>query len=84
MPSKNQKLGQLSFKAVVQTNTANTATNNVIASAADLTTAPDRDKSDTAAAPTNSEILRAIQLLKEDFVKKFTDILKAVNSIKLP
>lgn len=39
-------------------------------------------KSDTAAAPTNSEILMAIKSLKEDFVKKITDMLEAVNGIK--
>lgn len=83
MPSKNQKLGQLSFKAAVQTNMTNTTANNAIASAADLITAPDGDKSDTAAAPTNSEILRAIQLLKEGLVKKkCTDMLAAVNTIQ--
>lgn len=83
MPSKNQKL---LFKAAERTNTANTAANtaanNANASAADPTTVTDGVESDTTTAPTNNEILKAIQSLKEDFGKKFTDMLEAVNDLK--
>lgn len=73
---QTRNLANYHLKWWCKTNTANTAANNAIASTADLTTALDEDKSDTMAAPTNRQILTAIQSLKEDFVKKFTDMLE--------
>lgn len=74
MPPKNQKFGQLSIITAVQTNAANTA-------ASDDTTLGGFT-SNINAVPTNSEMLSAIQLFKDDFVKKFTDMLEAVKGIK--
>lgn len=67
MPSKNPKLAQQSSKAAPQTSTANTMANSVANSAK---AADDDQNNATVDAPTNSNILMAIQSLREDFVKK--------------
>lgn len=76
MPSKNQKLAQQSSKAAAQTSTANTMANSV----ANTAKAVDDDQNDANVdAPTSSDILMAIQSLREDFVKKSANMLEAIN-----
>lgn len=73
MPPKNAKVVQQPTKATPRENAANVAHANETAPA---------NSTEAQEAPTNHDILRAINLLKEDMNKQSADMMKAIQDIK--